>query len=63
MTGSQIVILSVVIAVLSSSILYYTSQDEATKQTETECVEMVTALPLVNTTTGMGMTASINECD
>ena len=30
---------------------------------EAECVAAATALPLVNTTTGMGMTVAIAECD
>jgi len=32
-------------------------------QREAECVAAGAALPLVNTTTGMGMTAAIAECE
>ena len=38
-------------------------QPKATVQREAECVAAATALPLVNSTTGMGMTAAVAKCD
>ena len=38
-------------------------QPKTTVQREAECVAAATALPLVNTTTGMGITAAIAECE
>jgi hypothetical protein len=43
--------------------LYYTFQYVPISQSGSGCVEAATALPLVNTTTGMGMTAAINKCE
>ena len=43
--------------------LYYTFQYVPITQSGSECVEATTALPLINTTTGMGMTAAINKCE
>ena len=42
---------------------YFMAQPKTTVQREAECVAAATALPLVNTTTGMGVTAAIAECD
>ena len=41
---------------------FYTTPN--TTQTKTDdCVAAATSIPLVNTTTGMGMTAAIAECE
>ncbi len=63
MTTSQIISLLVLILALGGSMLYYTFQYVPITQSGSECVEATTALPLVNTTTGMGMTAAINKCE
>ena len=52
-----------VITILGGGMFYFMMQPKTTVQRETECVAAATALPLVNTTTGMGMTAAIAECD
>ena len=43
---------------------FYFFVSPATTQTETDdCVAAATSIPLVNTATGMGMTAAIAECE
>ena len=43
--------------------LYYTFKYVPITQNRNECVEATTVLPLVNTTTGMGMSAAIKKCE
>ena len=63
MSASQIVSLVTVITILGGGMFYFMMQPKTTVEREAECVAAATALPLVDTTTGMGMTAAINECD
>ena len=63
MSTSQIVSLVMVITILGGGMFYLMMQPKTTVQREAECVDAATSLPLVNTTTGMGMTAAIAECD
>ena len=43
---------------------FYFFASPNTNQTQTDdCVAAATSIPLVNTTTGMGMTAAIAECE
>jgi hypothetical protein len=43
---------------------FYFYTTPSTTQTNTDnCVAAATSIPLVNTTTGMGMTAAIAECE
>ena len=51
------------IVIIGGGMFYFMMQPKTTVQREAECVAAATALPLVNTTTGMGMTAAIAECD
>jgi hypothetical protein len=41
---------------------FYASPDITQTKTD-DCVAAATSIPLVNTTTGMGMTAAIAECE
>jgi hypothetical protein len=43
--------------------LYYMFQYNPLTQSGKKCVETATVLPLANTTTGMGITAAISECE
>ena len=64
MSISQIALLVVFTVVIGGGVvLYFMMQPKTTVQREAECVAAATALPLVDTTTGMGMTAAIAECD
>ena len=43
---------------------FYASPSPKNNQTQTDdCLAEATTIPLVNTTTGMGMTAAVAECD
>ena len=63
MSTSQIVSLVTVITIIAGGMFYFMVQPKTTVQREAECVAAGAALPLVNTTTGMGMTAAIAECE
>ena len=63
MSTSQIVSLVMVITILGGGMFYFMMQPKTIVQREAEGVAAATALPLVNTTTGMGMTAAIAECE
>jgi len=41
---------------------FFVSPDTSKTKTD-DCVAAATSIPLVNTTTGMGMTAAIAECE
>ena len=65
MNTSQVITLVVIIAVLGGSMAYYIMQvpDRPIAKDEANCTAAAAALPLVNVTTGMGMTAAIAECE
>ena len=63
MSISQIALLVVFTVVIGGGMFYFMMQPKTMVQREAECVAAATALPLVNTTTGIGMTAAIAECD
>ena len=63
MSTSQIVSLVMVITIVGGGIFYLMMQPKTMIQRDAECVAAATALPSVNTTTGMGMTAAIAECE
>ena len=65
MSTSQVIILVVIIAALGGSMAYYIMQDldKPIAKGDADCTAAAAALPLVNVTTGMGMTAAIAECE
>jgi len=63
MSTSQIALLVMFSVVTGGGMFYFMMQPNTMVQREAECVAAGAALPLVNTTTGMGMTAAIAECD
>ena len=64
MSISQIALLVVFTAVIGGGmVVYFTMQPKTIVKREAECVAAATALPLVNTKNGMGMTAVIAECE
>ena len=42
---------------------YFYATRSTTQTNADDCVAAATSIPLVNTTTGLGMTAAIAECD
>ena len=63
MAVSQIIGLVVLIAAIGGSILFFALNPNSAEQQEVGCIAAVAALPLVNTTTGMGMSVAVAECD
>ena len=65
MSTSQVITLVVIIAALGGSMAYYMMQapDTPIAKGEVNCSAVAAALPLVNVTTGMGMTTAIAECE
>jgi hypothetical protein len=65
MSISQIITLVVIIAALGGSMAYYMMQapDKPIAKGDADCTAAAAALPLVNITTGIGMTAAIAECE
>lgn len=49
--------------VIGGGMFYFIVQPNTMVHREAECVAAGAALPLVNTTTGMGMTAAIAGCE
>ena len=65
MNISQVITLVVIIAALGGSMSYYMMQapDKPIANGDADCTAAAASLPLVNVTTGMGMTAAIAECE
>ena len=64
MSTSQIALLFVFTVVIGGGmVVYFMMQPKTMVKREAECVAAATVLPLVNTTTGIGMTAAISECE
>ena len=65
MSTNQAIILVVIIAALGGSMAYYMMQvpGKPIAKGEANCTATAAALPLVNVTTGMGITAAIAECE
>ena len=65
MSTSQVIILVLIIAALGGFMAYYMMQvpDKPIAKDEANCRAKAAALPLVNVTTGMGITAAIAECE
>ena len=63
MSTSQIALLVVLIVIIGGGMFYFMMPPKTMVKREAECVAAATALPLVNTTIGIGMTAAIAECD
>ena len=65
MSTSQVITLVVIIAALGGFITFYMMQapDKPIEKGDADCTAVAAALPLVNITTGMRMTAAIAECE
>ena len=63
MTVGRFVTLLLALAALGASMLYYSLKSVPALKNGADCFSKTTVLPLVNTNTGLGMTATIAECD
>ena len=50
------------VAGIAAFVLYFFISPYANQTQTDDCIAVATAIPLENTTTGMGMTAAIAEC-
>ena len=63
MNTTQTLAFVTVMAVFVGVSLFFVMQPKSPQKPNAECLSAATAMPLVNTTTGVGMTAAIAECD
>ena len=65
MSISQVITLVVIIAALGGFMTIYMMQapDKPIEKGDADCTAAAAALPLVNVTTGMGITGAIAECE
>ena len=63
MNTTQTLAFVTVMAVFVGVSLFFVMQPKSPQQQNAECLSAATSMPLVNTTTGVGMTAVIAECD
>ena len=59
--GLAVIMICLVAGIAALGFYFYASQSTTQTQTD-DCVAAATSIPHVNTTTGMGMTAAIAEC-
>ena len=60
--GIAVTMICLVAGIAAFGFYFYASPSTTQTQTD-DCVAATTSIPLVNTTTGMGMTAAIAECE
>lgn len=60
--GIAVAMICLVVGIASFGFYFFVSPDTSQTQTD-DCVAAATSIPLVNTTTGMGMTAALAECE
>ena len=63
MNTNQTLAFVAVMAIFVGASLFFVMQPKSPQKQNAECLPAATAMPLVNTTTGVGMTAAIAECD
>ena len=63
MTKRRLITLLLAFAALGGSMRYYTLKSELALKNGVDCFSKTSVLSLVNTNTGLGMTATIAECD
>ena len=60
--GIAVTMICLVAGIAAFGFYFYASPSTTKTKKTDDCVEAATSIPLVNTTTGMGMTAAIAEC-
>ncbi|MDB4841703.1 hypothetical protein OAH73_03895 [Planktomarina sp.] len=63
MSGTQTIVLTLAVIIFGGGSLFYFLQAKQKVTSEADCRAAVTTIPLVNTTTGMGMSAAVAECE
>jgi hypothetical protein len=60
--GLAVTMICLVAGIAAFGFYFFVSPDNSKTKTD-DCVAAATSIPLVNTTTGMGMTAAVAECE
>ena len=60
--GIAVTMICIVAGIAAFGFYFFISPDTSKTKTD-DCVAAATSIPLVNTTTGMGMTAAVAECE
>ena len=63
MSGTQTIVLTLVVLIFGGGSLFYFLQLNHRVASEAHCRAAVTTMPFVNTTTGMGMSVAVAECE
>ena len=61
--GIAVTMICLVAGIAAFGFYFYASPSTTQTKKTDDCVAAATSIPLVNTTTGMGMTAAIAECE
>ena len=60
--GLAVTMICLVVGIAAFGFYFYASPS-TTQTNSDDCVTAATSIPLVNTTTGMGLTAAVAECE
>ena len=63
MSGTQTIVLTLAVLIFGGGSLFYFLQVNHKVASKADCRAATTTMPLVNTTTGMGMSVTVAECD
>ncbi len=63
MSGTQTIVLTLAVIIFGGGSLFYFLQANQKVASKADCRAAVTTIPLVNTTTGMGMSAAVAESE
>ena len=63
MSGTQTIVLTLAVLIFGGGSLLYFLQANQKVGSKADCRAAATTIPLVKTTTGMGMSVAISECE
>ena len=63
MSGTQTIVLTLAVLIFGGGSLFYFLQPNQKVASKADCRAAATTIPVVNTTTGMGMSAAVAECE
>ena len=63
MSGTQTIVLTLAVLIFGGGSLFYFLQTNPKVTSKADCRAAATTIPLVNTTTAIGMSAAVAECE
>ena len=63
MSGTQTIVVTLAVIIFGGGSLFYFLQANQKVANNADCRAAATTMPLVNTTTGMGMSVAVAECE